>query len=144
MSLIVKPIKKEDIPSVRFIDNHGEFDVLPLIKDTLENNEKQYDVYGAFVNNILVGYCSICGAETLEFEHEIPVEFEDQLLGDIFILEPFRHMGYGTNMVTALLELYKNHDIFVVLTNNTTKDYYQKFGFETVKDNVIVKRKSVS
>jgi len=94
-----------------------------LLEDEGEDTEESVYYFGAFLDDKLIGYCTIGGAD----------EYYDEgsLLSDVFIDENYRSKGYGTKMCEAIIKKHGEYPVYIDVLDN--QDYfYKKMGFKSI------------
>ena len=95
--IVVRPFTAEDLFEVTEMDNCSGNDVRHTVEE-LEYKEINDYSWGIFVNDVLVGYCTIGYADGVGDKIENhPLHGDDAyLLSDVYIKPEFRNKGYGT------------------------------------------------
>lgn len=129
----VRQFKKSDLPYVKNLDELSGNYVYDFLK-VLENDEfADCSGYGIFVNNELVGYCTLGGGELYDRFDEY--KYGDRCLSDVFIKEQYRGRHFGTTLVSNafLLELENsNESIFATLIDDSLIEFYSRLGFNFI------------
>lgn len=133
MNVETRELKLKDVDQIKYIDDNGEFEILPFIFDMLEDSEKdgttQNYAYGIFLNEKLIGYCTIGGADEIDTAQD-----DDELLGDVMILDEYQGNGYGTRMVEYVLRKHSDNTIYADLMNDELIHFYKRIGFRNAYD----------
>ena len=119
----VRPLEMKDTAQIREIDSEGEFEIFGFIEDILKENKQDY-AYGIFLNDFLIGYCTIGGADEID-----NAECSDELLGDVYIRENYRGQGYGKQLIKYVLSQHSEHDIYADILHDELEHFYIPFGF---------------
>lgn len=113
----------KDAAQIKEIDSEGEFEIFEFIEDMLEEDKQDY-AYGIFLNDSLIGYCTIGGADEID-----NAECDDELLGDVYIRENYRGQGYGKQLVEYVLSQHSEHSIYADILYDELEHFYEPFGF---------------
>lgn len=119
----IRNLTIKDYDDLLILQNHPD-NICPFqdnIKDYLENPDY---FYGIFINDKLIGCCSIGGADGA-IEN---ANYNDRLLSDVFILPEYRNKKYGQVFI-SLVCAKDNTKVFAVPFPGTEK-FYEKAGFE--------------
>ena len=119
----VRPLEMKDAAQIKEIDSEGEFEIFGFIEDMLEEDKQDY-AYGIFLNDSLIGYCTIGGADEID-----NAECDDELLGDVYIRENYRGQGYGKQLIEYVLSQYSEHNIYADILHDELEHFYTQFGF---------------
>lgn len=131
--ITTRPLEMRDAGQIKQIDSESEFEIFDFIEDMLEEQDEyrangedysQDYAYGIFVNDELVGYCTIGGADEIECAGG-----EDELLGDVYIRETHRGKGYGRKLVEFALADHPKYNIFADILYDELEAFYANFGF---------------
>lgn len=94
-------------------------DVLANLCD-LQKGEESSHYFGIFINNKLIGMCSLGGPE--------PYYDEGSILSDVIILPEYQMKGYGTALVTAVINRAEEFPIYADCLDNQ-QHFYGRIGF---------------
>lgn len=138
---IVRPLTKRDIPDIRYLDQQGEFEILPMVKDILEEDSKQDYIYGIEHNNHVVGYCTVGGTEPLTYDKNIKnikFSYQDALLSDVFVLPCYRHKKYAQILVNYAIRQHPKRKIYADILYDNLTHLYKSLGFVEVIPNCLM------
>jgi GNAT superfamily N-acetyltransferase len=62
-------------------------------------------------------------------------------LGDVFVLEPFRGRGLGTELVRDAVEDPRYRELMWYLNTRDAHDLYRRFGFQAATDRTLVRHR---
>jgi len=131
----VRPLNQYDYTLFMCLDAQNPMGSLAdeeteLLKD---NPYEQDYLWGIFVRedglnygaNKLIGYCTVGGAE------EVPdYKPGDVILSDVLISPAYRNMGYGTMLVSKVIEWIKpGTTIYITPWNDEVIPFYENIGF---------------
>lgn len=125
---MIKNLTPKDIKEVLEFEKNADFS----ISRYLENEDY---VWGYYLNNKLIGTCTIGGAEGWnEIKESKYYSDTSSLLSEVNILPKYREKGYGRKMIGEALRAYmnKNHcqeNVFIDMLEPSLKYFYQKLGF---------------
>lgn len=137
--IVVRPFTAEDLFEVTEMDNCSGNDVRHTVEE-LEYKEINDYSWGIFVNDVLVGYCTIGYADGVGDKIENhPLHGDDAyLLSDVYIKPEFRNKGYGTTLVKETIKgrfaSEKKLAVFLEILSCELEDFYSKIGFEIIPD----------
>lgn len=111
-------------------------------------DDKDYYVrdyaYGIFLNDLLVGYCTIGGADCQQGiigEHEDYNQYT-YLLSDVFISPEYRKYGFGSELIKEAIRLKKavegDNTVYIVIMEEKLFHFYNPIGFKWCKGNNII------
>lgn len=134
--ILVKALTEMDKKSVTVLDELSG----NAVEMTLESENY---AWGIFVDGILVGYCTIGGAEDPTFGYTVYKEWTPNalLLGDVFIHKEYRNNGYASRMIKEVLEKANTtgNAVFLTLLDDNLVELYAKIGFKYLDDGDMVK-----
>ena len=143
----VRRLTLGDLREVKDIDSaeDNEFELAHIIEDDCVEEEDESDyVFGAFIDDRLIGYCTIGGADILDDEPAITEDPKyrpdsDLLLSDVYILPEYRHNGYGSRMVEEAIKIKQElepdaNNIYLTLLDSDLGRFYGKIGFSWVDE----------
>lgn len=131
----VRPLNQYDYALFMCLDAQNPMGSLAdegteLLKD---NPYEQDYLWGIFIRedglnygvNKLIGYCTVGGAE------EVPgYKPGDVILSDVLISLAYRNMGYGTKLVSKVIEWIKpGTTIYITPWNDEVIPFYENMGF---------------
>ncbi|WP_226683589.1 GNAT family N-acetyltransferase [Sutcliffiella horikoshii] len=99
------------------------------IKTRIPENQDSF-IYGAFVEEILVGMTGFQREDKIKFKHK-------GFIWGVYITEEYRGKGYSKQLLENTLTKAKNIQglkqiqLTVAATNNSAKKLYESYGFET-------------
>lgn len=136
-NITVRPILIQDMSDVAELDEMSGNYVFEMLEDYEEDEFGSY-AYGIFVDDELVGYCTVGGAEPY---HELK-EYQslDLCLSDVYIKEEYRGNGYGRLLVEKAIEFEIDNEtkpvhIFATLLNDYLIEFYEPLGFKVIYPN---------
>lgn len=130
-NIIVKPIELKDIETVKKFDEAANNDVYGMIIDDFEDGEPQDYAYGIYQDNILVGYCTIGGADVLDYDFiKNP---RSLLISDVYVDPDYRNKGYASHLITEVIKNRKNTVYLSPLTYELI-DLYKRCGFYCIDE----------
>lgn len=121
--VVTRPLEMRDAEQIKQIDAEGDFEIYDFIEDMLEEGAQDY-AYGVFLGDVLVGYCTIGGADEIE-----EAECDDELLGDVYVKEEYRSKGYAHKLVEYALSEHSEHSIYADILYDELEAFYADFGF---------------
>lgn len=133
----VRPLEMKDAAQIKEIDSEGEFEIFGFIEDMLEEDKQDY-AYGIFLNDSLIGYCTIGGADEID-----NAECDDELLGDVYIRENYRGQGYGKQLIEYVLSQHSEHNIYADILHDELEHFYKPFGFITKELGLLLLQRNV-
>ena len=118
---------------VRELDSSDSEEVSKL--DRLSGNGLSQELdsegysWGIFVDNKLVGYCSLGGTDGTypEIEDDVFSFF----LSDVYILKEYRNQGYGSFLIN---DVTAGKKVYLMPSNLEVEKFYEKNGFEHYKN----------
>ena len=96
--------------------------------------------WGLFENDIMVGYCTLGGAEELGMDGQFDYpgySAESLLLSDVFVSSERRGRGYAEFMVNEAIRLKtggKPELVFLTILDDGLAHLYEKCGFEVINE----------
>lgn len=119
----VKALTIKDKDDLLALQNHP--DNICSFQDNIEDFLENFGYfYGAFLNNKLIGCCTIGGVDgVIEGAH-----YDDILLSNVFILPEYRGKNYGYSFI-RLMCLNIKANIYITPLPGTEK-FYEKIGFK--------------
>lgn len=138
-NVVIRALRYEDRYDIREIDRVGDFQILDFVNDILldakESNSEQDYCYGVFVENHLVGYCTIGGADEVDVAN-----YDDYLLSDVFILNEYRHKGLAHKLIDYIVSTRETgKTIYADIIDDSLESFYFSMGFEKVCPGLIRK-----
>ena len=102
--------------------------------------------HGIFVDNILVGYCTIGGAEEITYadDYEYSDTYGDEalLLGDVCVLPEYRGNGYASSLVGEVRSKQNpNKSVFLDILDDRLSYFFGRLDFQLLEDGLMVKEK---
>lgn len=136
--LYVRPLAENDRSMVEKLDESSE----NYVAFWLEDNDNY--AWGLFLNEELIGYCTIGGAD------DVPMIIADYpgyctdslLLGDVYIVPKMRKKGYGLYMVQSVLETRvkdRKEHVFLTVLDDHLGHFYEKAGFKMLREGNMVR-----
>lgn len=133
----VRGLTEQDITTAKQLDSMSGFGLAPWVADTGPDDDPFG--WGLFVNDLLIGYCSIGYADDVgEKITSHPLYTSNSLLvSDVFIRPAYRRFGLGRRMIKSAIEKRWELDgskepVFLVCVQENVKNVYRKAGFETI------------
>lgn len=117
---------------------------LRLYAKTEEDTENS--LYGLFDQDNMIGYCSLSYAKGIVFNSENPdgrkIGEDDLYLNDVFILNNYRHLGFGSKMITDAIKnkSYKGVAIYLNILSLMLVDFYEPMGFCLIGDSGLMRK----
>jgi len=132
-ALTIRPLNLEDMQGVQTLDDLSGNDLMSWLEDN-------YDyAWGAFLDNELIGYCSIGFADELK-DILSNIDYLDYnpnslMVKDLFITEENRNVGYGSVLLQTAMNYrlkINPENIFVYAPNTTIElcNFLYKNGIE--------------
>lgn len=106
-------------------------------------DDKDY-AYGIFLNDLLVGYCTIGGADCQQGVIEEHKNYNQYayLLSDVFVLPEYRKYGLGSELIKEAIRLKRFVEgynvIYIVIMEEKLFHFYNLIGFRWCKGNNII------
>lgn len=124
--MLLRRLNETDLCQVDALDAISCFDVYFFVSD-----HDEPDAWGIFDGEKLIGYASMgytdsCGP-TIEFDSYHTVD--SRILSSVFILEEYRTKGYASQLVSYVLDQYKDVSIYLTILEDDLDQFYAKFGF---------------
>lgn len=133
----VRGLSEQDTIATKQLDEMSGCGLAPWVADT--GPEDDSFGWGLFVNDRLIGYCSIGYADDVcKKNTNYPLYAGNSLLvSDVFIRPAYRHFGLGRRMIKYAIEKRWELDgskepVFLVCVQENAKNVYRKAGFETI------------
>ena len=142
---VTRELELKDAEQIQEIDVTGDFEIFDFIEDILEEQEEfrndgedytQDYAYGIFLDDELIGYCTIGGADEIDC-----AGCDDELLGDVYIKEEYQGNGYGSKLVAYALSKHPEHDIYADILYDDLEYFYKQFGFVRKELGLLVLRR---
>ncbi len=145
----VRGLTRSDLCAIKDIDSTkgNTFELAPMIENDcycLEEEDESEYAFGAFIDNKLIGYCTIGGADVIDDEPAITKDpkynpYHDLLLSDVYILPEYRNNGYGSCMVEEAIKIKQGlepdaNNIYLTVMDENLGCFYQKIGFSWVDE----------
>lgn len=134
MSVICRPLTHQDYTHTIHLDNLSGNELAQWIKHP-DDDSLEY-VYGIFLDNKLIGYCSVGCADVLDDElreFDIKSTYEDVLISDVYIDKKYRNQGLGRKLIQYIINTHKHHhDIYLVPMLDSLRYFYQPLDFEFI------------
>lgn len=125
---MIRNLTQKDIKEVLEFEKDADFS----IGRYLENEDY---VWGYYLNNKLIGACTIGGAEGWnEIKESKYYSDTSLLLSEVNIIPGCRGKRHGQQMVAEALQAYMNkghrkENVFIDMLEPSLKHFYQKLGF---------------
>lgn len=137
-SIVVCPLTELHRPQVEYLDTLSYNDVKGWLEDNIDY------AWGIFVGTTLIGYCTIGGADVLEFELGEYKEYSSDalLLSDVFIEPKYRRKGHAVQMVNAAIEQRNKEEqasVFLTLLDDDLQHLYKHCGFKNFCEGFMIK-----
>ena len=137
-SMKVRGLMLKNAEAVKQLDEGGGWNVAQWVEELEEDEVSDY-AYGIFDNDLLVGYCTIGGADDVGDVIEKDVDYingKSLLLSDVYVTPDYRGMGVATKLITEAIELrvcyYEN--IYCEPSHPDLFNLYRKAGFKKLND----------
>lgn len=147
MDIITRPLEIKDKSQIKQLDEiNPNSQIFDFIEDILDeantNNILQDYAYGIFIDDTLIGYATIGGAEEVE---EADDDENAELLGDVFINDDYQRQGYGTMLVNYIINEHNISNIYGDILDVSLMGFYEPLGFELLTNDFggIICRKRV-
>jgi len=129
----IRKLTGDDRPAVFEMDRHSGFDVGYFLEDLKMSEESDY-AFGIFSEGVLIGYCSLGGAD--EYSSYPEWSKQDLCLCDVYIDPLYRHKGAGTQLVNFAIQSSPYGNVFITLMDEGLCNFYKPldFTFEYEKD----------
>lgn len=140
----IRSLNESDITEVKKVEQESFFEVSDMI------DSPDYE-YGIFVGNSLVGFCTIGGADVIDDIEAVAAypgfNGDSLLLSDVFVLPEHRAKGYGSSLVREAIKMKwasekKNELVFIESWDDEVKRFYDKLGFSSITDDIMVLKPS--
>lgn len=136
-NLQLRKLQGKDMLFVEEMDEASGFGVAQWLEE-LDSNEEASNSYGLFLDEKLIGYCTLGYADDLS----VSTNCDSRLLSDVYIKPEYRHHGYGSMMVREALEMEidcQYHPTYLTYLYDDLEEFYKPFGFVHVKgsDNIM-------
>lgn len=99
--------------------------------------------WGAFLNEELVGYCTIGDAciGDEEIENHPAYSFDSLLLSDVYILPEYRGRKYASQLIETAIEGRResNETVFLTVLSLELGRLYKPLGFTFIEDELMVR-----
>lgn len=131
----VRPLNEKDMEQVEALDEKsGDY-----VAQWLDCEDY---AYGMFVDDKLIGYCTIGGADDVPDcieKHRAYSDGHSLLLSDVYILPKYRHKLYGYMMVDNALFIRLEKEkgvksVYLTLLYDELSNFYGKLGFKWVDE----------
>ncbi|NNL42104.1 MAG: GNAT family N-acetyltransferase [Desulfobacterales bacterium] len=131
---------------IRVITSAKEEELIRLYKDA-GWWEKEYDKNSAFLKPLVSNSACFVGAFhkncMIGMGRALSDLASDAYIQDVAVLKPFRGMGIGSKIIKKLVVFLQQHQVdwIGLIAKPNTSLFYEKLGFETLKDHVPLKFK---
>lgn len=136
-NLSIRGLTRKDLDVAIQMDEESGNALTQWIEDLEEEDESDYG-FGAFLNEELIGYCSIGYADDVGASIDNhPLHTSDSLyLSDVYVKPPYRKNGYALQMIETSLALAnpQNEAVFLTVLYDNLEHLYNKLGFEFIDD----------
>lgn len=137
----VRGLMLKNAEAVKQLDEDGGWNVAQWVEELEEDEVSEY-AYGIFDNDLLVGYCTIGGADDVGDTIEKDADYRNGYslyLSDVYVTPSYRHKGVATKLLEGALELrvayYEN--VYCEPAHPNLFALYSKVGFEKINDYVL-------
>lgn len=133
MSITCRPLTHQDYRHTIHLDNLSGNELAQWITHP-EDDDLEY-AHGIFLDDNLIGYCSVGCADVLDDElREFNIRtYEDVIISDIYIHKKHRKQGFGYQLIQYIINTHKkHHEIYLVPMYDELKYFYQPLGFEFI------------
>ena len=140
----IRSLNESDITEVKKVEKESFFEVSDM------TDSPDYG-YGIFVENSLVGFCTIGCADVIDDIEAVATypgfNGDSLLLSDVFVLPEHRAKGYGSSLVREAIKMKwasekKNELVFIEPWDDEVKRFYDKLGFSSITDDIMVLKPS--
>ena len=130
----IRSLTEDDVKEVSFLDDLSDNGVASMV-------DCEDYAWGIFVNNVLVGYCTIGGADVGDYEEEAEWAYDSLLLSDVFIHPEHRGKGFAKLLVNEALKQANpdNESVFLKVLDDRLAYLYESLGFKYLHDGTMVK-----
>ncbi len=128
--LVVRSLNEEDFDIVKALDERSG----NSLADMMDCDDYGF---GLFKDDVLIGYCSVGGADVYEDDIENYPGYTDDslLLGDVFVVPEEAGKGFGSILVDEAIKLATENNkelVFCPLLDNNLVNFYEKLGFKVI------------
>ncbi len=127
----IRHLEKSDLDKVYELEQTS--DSYYYVSDFIK--EEYSIVYGLFLDDKLIGFCTLGGAEELD-TIEPDFDYDSLLLSDVYIAPEYRHKHFGSQMITELLKA-ADVPVYCVILSDDLAPFYEQLGFTYMKDGVL-------
>jgi len=126
---------------IRIITSAREDELIRLYKDA-GWWEKEYDENPDFLKTLVPNSACFVGAfhdnKIIGMGRALSDLSSDAYIQDVTVLKPYRGKGIGSKIIKKLVAFLKQHhvDWIGLIAKPNTSLFYEKLGFETLKDHV--------
>ena len=125
-------LREEEMERKVYVRELNMLDLEEVLKlDALSGNNLSQELdaeeycWGIFVDNKLVGYCSLGGTDGTY--SEIEDDISSFFLSDVFILEEYRKRGHGSFLIN---DVTAGKKVYLMPSDLEVEKFYEKNGFE--------------
>ena len=135
--LTIRPLTYQDNQEIQNLDDMSGNDVAQWFQE--EDDYCEDYAYGLFLNNRLIGYCTIGGADDCPLmiaKHEL-YNYNALLLSDVYVLPEYRNKSFGLQLIIKAIQLKReqeNEPVFLTLLYDSLSNFYEKAGFIWCED----------
>lgn len=137
---IVRELTESDFSDVEKLDDESGFS----LKDMLDC---ACYAWGIFENDILIGYCSLGGADVLDEDDDDSICSDPDydvcaslLLSDVYVLPEYRHQNFATQMIQNVISK-TDQTVYCCPLCLELESFYEKLGFHSLDESCeIMKR----
>lgn len=130
----VRPLYEKDRDAVKKMDEDSGFEVSQWLED---NTDYAFGIFN--INNLLVGYCTIGGADDVchiikSHKNHNPYSL---LLSDVYVSNEFRHQHVGSQLINTAIQLRwagekRREAVYLTARSPYVENFYQKNGFRKI------------
>lgn len=129
-NIVVRSLTEQDLYAVKAIDAESGNSVAEMLED-------HGYAWGAFLNDILAGYCTLGGSEDYD-------ELDGHVLCDVYVLPLYRNRGIAAHLIQeAISQSISNCDcdtkVFLTILDDGLQRFYKKLGFTYTGNGIMVK-----
>lgn len=89
---------------------------------------RTHTIHRIYIDDIHIGYISIINND------------DETEISDFFIKDEYQNQGYGTKILTYLVNQYHHLTLYVFKSNDRAVHLYQKFNFKVIENNTTTYR----
>lgn len=128
----IRTLAGSDLADVTALDDQSGYNYTQWVEE-LGSDEETTGCYGAFIDDRLVGYCTVSDADDdVEIENHPLWTVDAQMLNYVFVEAESRGKGVGSVLINEALKEAGPVAIYTKISRSDLAAFYQKAGFELI------------